>query len=94
MSSVRLNLLLPGRKFIIRERSLISIPHRQKPAKEPPDYSVVFSIKISSRQKTARLLCCSCSTLQGYPECGDYAAVRRQIGAIYGAFCMSVQNEG
>ncbi len=45
MSFARLNLLLSGRKFIIHERSLISIPHRQKPTKEPPDYQVVFSIQ-------------------------------------------------
>ena len=34
------------------------------------------------------------SDLKGYPKRRDYAAVRNQIGAIYGAFCMSVQNEG
>ncbi len=50
--------------------------------------------QLKTKPPVNRWFCFSRIVLKRYPKRGDYAAVRNQLDAIYGAFCMSVQNEG
>ena len=49
-------LQLPNRNYIIQNRSIFSIPHRQKPIFEPPDYPVVFYIQVNIHPHSGWLL--------------------------------------